>query len=58
MAHGVSDTIRAALYTPGLLLAVVPLILASGVFHEFGHAAALHYGGGHTRGIGVGFRDQ
>jgi putative peptide zinc metalloprotease protein len=29
-------------------------VLLSGVFHEFGHAAALRYGGGKVRGMGWG----
>jgi putative peptide zinc metalloprotease protein len=53
--HGVADSVRAALYTPGGLLIVLGIALASGVFHEFGHAAALRYGGGQVRGMGVGF---
>jgi putative peptide zinc metalloprotease protein len=52
--HGVADSIRAALYTPGALLMLLVLVLVSALFHELGHAAALRYGGGKARGIGVG----
>lgn len=43
-----------ALETPGLLLAVLALVVIATLFHELGHASALRYGGGHVRGIGVG----
>ena len=52
--RGVSESVRAALYMPGGLLLVFGLVLASGIVHEFGHAAALRYGGGRARGMGVG----
>lgn len=32
----------------------VALVLGTAMFHEFGHAAALRYGGGRARGIGLG----
>jgi len=54
LGRGVSDAFRAALYTPGGLLVVLGIAIASGIFHEFGHAAALRYGGGQVRGMGVG----
>jgi putative peptide zinc metalloprotease protein len=44
-----------ALYTPGVLLILLAVVLASAVFHEFGHASALRYGGGHARRMGAGF---
>jgi putative peptide zinc metalloprotease protein len=44
-----------ALYTPGVLLILLGVVLASAVFHEFGHASALRYGGGHARQMGAGF---
>lgn len=53
--RGVADGVRAALYMPGGLLLVLGFAVASGIFHEFGHAAALRYGGGRVRGMGVGF---
>lgn len=42
------------LYTPWLVLVLLAILLVSGVFHEFGHASALRYGGGKVRGMGVG----
>ena len=44
-----------ALYTPGVLLILLGVVLASAVFHELGHASALRYGGGHARAMGAGF---
>jgi putative peptide zinc metalloprotease protein len=52
--HGVVGSVLEAFYTPGLLLVVLVIVLVSGVFHEFGHASALRYGGGQVRGMGVG----
>lgn len=52
--RGVSESVRAALYMPGGLLLVFGLVLSSGLVHEFGHAAALRYGGGKARGMGMG----
>jgi putative peptide zinc metalloprotease protein len=53
--HGISRGIHQAFYTPGLLLAVFGILLVSIVFHEFGHASALRYGGGRVGEMGVGF---
>jgi len=55
LAHGVAGGMHQVLYTPGLALAVVALLLLSAICHEFGHAAALRYGGGRVRGMGAGF---
>src|SRR5688500_12225333 len=52
--HGLSGSLRAALFTPGAWPLLVLVMLGAGVFHELGHAAALRYGGGKVRGIGVG----
>jgi putative peptide zinc metalloprotease protein len=52
--HGVVGSVLEVLNTPGLLLVVLAIVLVSGVFHEFGHASALRYGGGQVRGMGVG----
>src|SRR5437867_12521522 len=54
-ASGHADTaIRQMLVDPTSLLAVGGLALASVFFHEFGHAAACHYGGARPGAIGVG----
>jgi putative peptide zinc metalloprotease protein len=52
--HGLAAAIRDVVYTPGAMVAVAILMLASMLFHEFGHASALHYGNGRARSIGVG----
>jgi len=52
--HGVGGGLLRAIYTPGLLLVVLAIIVVSTAWHEFGHAAALRYGGGRVRGMGVG----
>lgn len=54
LVHGVAGGMHDALYSPGLLLAVLGTIIVSTAFHEFGHAAALRYGGGKVRGMGAG----
>jgi putative peptide zinc metalloprotease protein len=53
-AHGVVRGADAVFGTPGAFLVVLGLVLASTAFHELGHAAALHYGGGRARAIGAG----
>jgi putative peptide zinc metalloprotease protein len=52
--HGVGGGFHGALYQPWLIVVLLPLIVASAAFHEFGHAAALAYGGGKVRGMGAG----
>lgn len=52
--HGFASPIHDALVTPGAVVAVLALLLAVAVCHEFGHASALRYGGGRARAIGVG----
>ncbi|MBA4116297.1 MAG: hypothetical protein H0X71_07645 [Rubrobacter sp.] len=52
--HGATSGILELLYRPGLVFAVLGILFVSGIFHEFGHAAALRYGGGKVRGMGVG----
>lgn len=37
-----------------LLPALLAIMIPAALFHELGHASALHYGGGRGRGIGVG----
>jgi putative peptide zinc metalloprotease protein len=53
--HGAKASLEAVMATPGAFLVLLALVLASTAFHELGHAAALHYGGGRARAIGVGF---
>jgi putative peptide zinc metalloprotease protein len=52
--HGLAGSLEAALYTPGGLFQLLGVLLCAGVFHELGHAAALRYGGGRSRGMGAG----
>jgi putative peptide zinc metalloprotease protein len=54
LVQGMGSAVRDMLYVPGLLLLVLAFIVAAGIFHEFGHASALRYGGGKVRGMGVG----
>lgn len=53
--HGLTAGIVELLYTPALILPLILVIVASGVVHEFGHAAALRYGGGRAASMGFGF---
>lgn len=53
--HGVTAGVVDVLYHPWLFLPILALLLIAAVFHEFGHASALRYGGGQVRGMGVGF---
>jgi putative peptide zinc metalloprotease protein len=43
--HGVANSIHQVLYHPGLMLALLGIIIVGTVFHELGHASALRYGG-------------
>jgi len=52
--HGVLQSIQDVLNTPGGLLLVLLIVILAGIFHEFGHASALRYGGGEVRGMGAG----
>ena len=53
-AEGVGGGTREMLYRPGLLVLVFALAALSAGFHEFGHAAALQYGGGAPGAMGAG----
>jgi putative peptide zinc metalloprotease protein len=53
--HGASASVAEVLQNPALFLAVVGLLIAAALVHELGHAAALSYAGGRSRGMGVGF---
>ena len=52
--QGVMDAVLAFVSSPGLLLVALAAMLVAGVFHEFGHASALRYGGGRARAMGAG----
>ena len=53
--HGVGSGVYATLDQPLVVPLVIGLVIASAGFHELGHAAALRYGRGEVRGMGVGF---
>jgi putative peptide zinc metalloprotease protein len=53
-AEGIGAGTRQVLYSPGLLVLTFVLAAASAGFHEFGHAAALRYGGGNPGAMGAG----
>jgi putative peptide zinc metalloprotease protein len=52
--HGVAQSVRQVLFHPVLLLLLLGLVTLSGIFHEFGHAAACRYGGARPGAIGAG----
>ncbi|MER5176982.1 hypothetical protein ABT009_01135 [Streptomyces sp. NPDC002896] len=52
--HGAMKPVLQMLEQPVLMLAVFVLIVASLVFHEFGHASACRYGGARPGAIGCG----
>ncbi|HEX4820439.1 MAG TPA: hypothetical protein VFV00_09550 [Acidimicrobiales bacterium] len=52
--HGVAQSLRQALYHPGLFLPLFVAVVLSAAFHEIGHAAACRYGGGHPGRMGCG----
>ena len=52
--HGIGAGLHDALYTPGLMLIILSVVVISAAFHELGHAAALHYAGGRIKGMGAG----
>jgi putative peptide zinc metalloprotease protein len=51
---GVASATAQAFNSPGLLLLVFALAVASAGFHELGHASACRYGGADPAGMGVG----
>jgi putative peptide zinc metalloprotease protein len=53
-SEGVGASTREVLYRPGFLVLVFVLAAASAGFHEFGHAAALRFGGGTPGVMGAG----
>jgi putative peptide zinc metalloprotease protein len=55
LEHGFNGAIREVTLQPAFILASGLVFVTTAAFHELGHAAALRYGGGKARGIGVGF---
>lgn len=56
LVHGLDRAwLEGMLTAPGQAATLLGLIVAGGVVHELGHAAALRYGGGRVRGIGAGW---
>jgi putative peptide zinc metalloprotease protein len=53
--HGLGGSVAETLNRPAALLVLVGIVVVAALFHEFGHAAALRYGGGHPRRLGFGF---
>jgi putative peptide zinc metalloprotease protein len=51
---GPGEAMRDIAASPWYLLVITGLIVLTGIIHEFGHAAALRYGGGRARGMGAG----
>jgi putative peptide zinc metalloprotease protein len=54
LVHGAGRQLLALPTQPSAVLLVVALTLASGLFHELGHATASHYGGAKPGEIGAG----
>jgi putative peptide zinc metalloprotease protein len=52
--HGIQPALKTVIYTPALVLVVLPIMIVSGLVHELGHASGLRYGGGRARKIGAG----
>jgi putative peptide zinc metalloprotease protein len=52
--HGIGAGIRQLLLEPLVFVSVIALVVASGAFHELGHAAACRYGGAKPGKVGVG----
>jgi putative peptide zinc metalloprotease protein len=53
--RGATGSVTEIINNPALILVVFVTVVAAALFHEWGHAAALSYGGGRVRGMGVGF---
>jgi putative peptide zinc metalloprotease protein len=54
LVHGVTQGALEVIYGPWILLTMPAIMFVAAVFHEFGHASALRYGGGKVREMGVG----
>jgi putative peptide zinc metalloprotease protein len=55
LAHGLTAAIVELIVQPALIVPLFGIIVVAGIFHEFGHASALRYGGGRARAMGFGF---
>jgi len=53
--HGVDASAADLVNRPAAFLVLIGVALLAAVFHEFGHAAGLSFGGGRPRGMGFGF---
>lgn len=54
LVHDINQSVNEAFSRPELMLALMTFVVVpSVIFHEFGHAAALLYGGGKVRGMGI-----
>jgi putative peptide zinc metalloprotease protein len=54
-SHGLTAAIIELIMQPALIVPLFAVIVVAGIFHEFGHASALRYGGGRARAMGFGF---
>jgi putative peptide zinc metalloprotease protein len=52
--HGVAQSLRQVLYSPGLLMLMLGLVILSAALHECGHATACAYGGARPGAMGAG----
>jgi len=52
--HGIAQSLREVLYSPGLLMMMLGLVILSAAFHECGHATACAYGGARPGAMGAG----
>jgi putative peptide zinc metalloprotease protein len=53
-AHGIAAPLRAVIYQPAFLLALLGFVVLATAFHEIGHATACRYGGAKPGVMGVG----
>jgi putative peptide zinc metalloprotease protein len=52
--HGISQSLRAVIYSPALLLMLFGGVVLATAFHEIGHATACRYGGATPGAMGIG----
>jgi putative peptide zinc metalloprotease protein len=52
--HGISQSLRHALYNPALMLVLLGGVVLATAFHEIGHATGCRYGGAKPGVMGVG----